>query len=267
MRSLTPIALGFAAIALTLTSASASRAQSRPRVEVLDFTFDGDPPPSSYRQMLADGIAPTITRIERCYDQRLGASQRTAGDYRLRLWVSARQVIRVTPETSVGDTTLEECTRTAVRTFTLPPEAPSGGTTVRFVVRFTPPPAPSAPSAPAEPPTTPTIRVPDAVTPPIAPLPIPHLSVAIRSRSGGLDADTITSLFPSALFEPCASGITGTLPLTVNVSTRGRVTAAASRGTTRSASAAACVARAARTVTAPATRRASTIRLSLTFRE
>ena len=134
-------------LALSFAFASSSHAQTTPRVQVVDFTVDGDPPPDEYRQMLADGIRPTLGEVERCYNTRLAANPRLQGDYRLRLWVSARQVIRATAETTLGDATLEECARAAIRQFTLPPQAPDGGATVRFVVRFTAPPVGTVPPA------------------------------------------------------------------------------------------------------------------------
>lgn len=269
LSSLLGLTLGLTTLASPLVSslaspphAAAQASAATPRVQVLDFTVDGDPPPAQYRQMLVDGIAPTISTIEACYNQRLPTNPTLAGDYRLRLWVSARQVIRTTPETSLNDATLEECTRAAIRTFTLPPQAPEGGATVRFIVRFTAPPPGTVP-APTPPPPVVT-QTPVAPTPPPV-VSEPRVTVAIRSRTGALTAEQITAAFPGSVFETCATGITGTLPLTVNVSTRGRVTATGSRGTTGSAAAASCAVRQARTVTAPTARRASTARLTLTF--
>lgn len=255
-----------ALVALLASSLTATAsAQTTPRVQVTDFTVDGDPPPAEYRQMLADGIAPTVSQVEACYNTRLAVRPTLAGDFRLRLWVSARQVIRATPETSVGDTELEECARAAIRRFTLPPQAPEGGATVRFVIRFTaPPPGTVPPPAPTPTPTPVIEQTPVAPTPPPVAA-TPRVTVAIRSRTGALTADAITSAFPASVFEVCATGPTGTLPLSLTISTRGRVTATASRGTTRSAPTASCVVRQARTVTAPTARRASTARLTLTF--
>jgi hypothetical protein len=141
-RMRTSIALALArTAALAWTAALAQpavlAAQETPRVQVTDFTVDGNPPPAAYRDLLANAIRPTLSQVEQCYERRLSVSPQVRGDYRLRLWVSARQVIRATPESSVGDRELEECARAAIRQFTLPPQAPEGGATVRFVVRFT----------------------------------------------------------------------------------------------------------------------------------
>ncbi len=260
-------AVAFLLASLTLAVSMPASAQTTPRVQVTDFTVDGDPPPAAYRQVLADGIRPTIGDVEQCYNRRLAVRPTLAGDYRLRLWVSARQVIRATGETSIGDTELEECARAAIRRFTLPPQAPEGGATVRFVVRFTAPPpgtVPPAVTTPVTPPAPVIVQTPVApVAPPV--VQTPRVAVEVRSPSGGLTAEAITSAFPALVFEPCATGVTGTLPVTLTISTRGRVTARASRGTTASAAAASCAVRQARTVTTPAARRASTARLTLTF--
>ena len=255
----------FLLASLVLSFATSASAQTTSRVQVTDFTVDGDPPPAEYRQILADAIRPTIGQVEQCYDRRLAVRPTLAGDFRLRLWVSARQVIRATPETSVGDTELEECARAAIRQFTLPPQAPDGGATVRFVVRFTaPPPGTIPPATPAAPAAPTIVQTPVAPTPPPV-VSTPRVTVAVRSPSGGLSAEAIASAFPALVFEGCATGFTGTLPVTLTISTRGRVTARASRGTTGNAQAPSCAVRQARTVTAPSARRATTARLTLTF--
>jgi hypothetical protein len=97
-----------ACLSISLCLPDALAAQTTPRVQVTDFTVDGNPPPAEYRDLLANAIRPTIAQVEQCYDRRLAVTPTLGGDFRLRLWVSARQVIRATPESSVGDTELEE---------------------------------------------------------------------------------------------------------------------------------------------------------------
>lgn len=109
------------------------------RVSIEDLTVDGDPPPDEYRTMLANGIRPQLEEIRTAYGRRLSERPGVAGDYRLRLWVSAREVVRITPESSIGDPTLEQQVRDAIYRFHLPPEAPDGGAWVRFTVRFVAP--------------------------------------------------------------------------------------------------------------------------------
>ena len=237
-------------LALSFAFASTSHAQTTPRVQVLDFTVDGDPPPAQYQQMLADGIRPTLVEVERCYNTRLAVNPRLQGDYRLRLWVSARQVIRSTAETSVGDATLEECARVAIRQFTLPPQAPEGGATVRFVVRFTAPPVGTVPLAPVV--VTPTPMAPTQPTP--VATPTPRAQVSISSSRGRLDAAAITAALPMAALEQCANGSVGNVPMNIVVSRRGTTSSSTARGaTTRDRALSRCVVLALRTMTtAPA---------------
>lgn len=241
-----------ASLTLTLFSAfaSASHAQTTPRVQVVNFTVDGDPPPAQYQQMLTDGIRPTLAEVERCYNTRLAVNPRLQGDYGLRLWVSARQVIRATAETSVGDTTLEECARAAIRQFTLPPQAPEGGATVRFIVRFTAPPVGTVPPAAVA--VTPTPVAPTQPTP--VATPTPRVQVSITRATGRLDAAAITAALPMAALEQCANGSVGNLPMNIVVNRRGATSSTAASGATvRDRPLSRCVVLALRTMTAPAT--------------
>ena len=117
----------------------AGTAAAQGRVSIEELTVDGDPPPDMYRAVLIEGIRPSVEEIGTAYGRRLAERPGLAGDYRMRLWVSNREVIRITPETSIGDETMERLTREAIYRFRLPDAAPAGGAWVRFIVRFTPP--------------------------------------------------------------------------------------------------------------------------------
>lgn len=247
--------------------ASAGEAQAvaaTERVRVEDFTVDGNPPPAEYRDLLANAVRPTLGAVERCYDQRLATNPRLGGDYRLRLWVSARQVIRATPESSLGDTELEECARAAIRTFTLPPQAPEGGATVRFVVRFTPPPAGTVVA-------TPTPAQPSVIMTPIAPTPpptitSPRVQVRIESIRGALAAPSLEQTFPALGFETCASGGTGEIPVSVAINARGQISASAARGATlRDRTVSRCVVRQLEGLRAPTSRGRTRMRVVFVF--
>lgn len=241
--------LGCVSVLVALVAGSAS-AQGTPRVRVEEFTVDGNPPPAEYRQILADGIRPTVADIERCYERRLAVRPTLGGDFRLRLWVSAREVIRATPESSIGDSELEECTRTAIRAFRLPPQAPAGGATVRFVVRFTPPPPGSVPApSPVEPTPAPT---PAPIAPPIPQtITDPRVVVRIESIRGALAAPSLESTFPALGFEACANGQVGEVPVAVAIDARGRVSARPGRGSIRDRGVLSCVAERLESLTAP----------------
>lgn len=259
--------LAFALLA-SLLGASVAQAQTpaaTPRVRVEEFTVDGNPPPAEYRQILADAIRPTIGSVEQCYDRRLAVNPALGGDYRLRLWVSARQVIRATPESSVGDTELEECARSAIRRFTLPPQAPEGGATVRFVVRFTPPPQGSVPPVAATPTPPPAI----AVTPIAPPQPQiitdPRVTVRIESVRGALAAPSLQSTFPALGFDTCATGQTGEIPVNVAINARGDIAASPGRGTLRDRNVMRCVERTLEALHAPASNGRTRMRVVFTF--
>jgi hypothetical protein len=250
-------------LALTLFVATTSHAQTTPRVQVVNFTVDGDPPPDQYRQMLADGIRPTLAEVERCYNARLAVNPRLQGDFGLRLWVSARQVIRATAETSIGDTTLEECARAAIRQFTLPPQAPEGGASVRFIVRFTAPPPGTVPPAPVT--VTPTQPAPIAPPARVAAVP-PRVQVRVATARGPLDASGITTALPGAALEQCANGAVGDMPMNIAVSRRGVVSASAARGATiRDRALSRCVVLALRTMTVPTTAAGTRAQVVVTF--
>jgi len=259
-----------AALAATLLStlglaARAAEAQTTtPRVRVEEFTVDGDPPPAQYRDLLANAIQPTIGAVERCYDQRLALNPALGGDYRLRLWVSARQVIRTTPESSVGDTVLEVCARAALRTFTLPPQAPEGGATGRFVGRFPPPPPGSGPP-PAPPATAPLITPLPMAPPRPAEITNPRIVVRIESIRGALAAPSLQTTFPALGFEGCANGMTGELPVSVSINARGQISARAGRGTLRDRNVSRCVVQQVEALSAPASEGRTRMRVVFVF--
>ncbi|MFN7699696.1 MAG: hypothetical protein ACK6CU_11990 [Deltaproteobacteria bacterium] len=260
----TSIALALARTAALVWTAALAQpavlaAQETPRVQVTDFTVDGNPPPAAYRDLLANAIRPTLSQVEQCYERRLSVSPQVRGDYRLRLWVSARQVIRATPESSVGDRELEECARAAIRQFTLPPQAPEGGATVRFVVRFTPPP-PGAPAAPVAAP----ILAPIAPTPPPT-ITNPRVTVRIETVRGALEAPSLERTFPAVGFETCADGQTGEVRVSVAIDARGRVSARPGRGTLRDRAVLRCVERQLEALSAPSSGGRTRMRVVFTF--
>ncbi len=244
--------------------ARAQTTAATPRVRVDEFTVDGNPPPAEYRQILSDAIRPTIGSVEQCYDRRLAVNPRLGGDYRLRLWVSARQVIRATPETSVGDTELEECARAAIRTFTLPPQAPEGGATVRFVVRFTPPPPGTVPPAPVVTP-PPAIAVAPIAPPQPQIITNPRVTVRIESVRGALAAPSLQSTFPALGFDTCATGQTGEIPVNVSINGRGQIAASPGRGTLRDRNVMRCVERTLEALRAPTSSGRTRMRVVFTF--
>jgi len=250
--------------AVTARQAQAQSTAATPRVRVEEFTVDGNPPPAEYRQILSDAIRPTIGSVEQCYDRRLAVNPRLGGDYRLRLWVSARQVIRATPESSVGDTELEECARAAIRTFTLPPQAPEGGATVRFVVRFTPPPAGTVAPAPVVTP-PPAIAVAPMAPPQPQIITDPRVTVRIESVRGALAAPSLQSTFPALGFDTCATGQTGEIPVNVAINARGQIAASPGRGTLRDRNVMRCVERTLEALRAPTSAGRTRMRVVFTF--
>jgi hypothetical protein len=210
-------------------------------VTIDELTVDGDPPPAAYRSMLTDAIAPHLEEIRGAYARRLAERPGLGGDYRLRLWVSAREVIRITPESSVGDDTLERQTREAIYRFRLPPAAPGGGAWVRFVVRFV------APAA-APPASSPLASAPPVMGPPTAPpasapaRPLP--TVRIDRIAGALAESALAGALPVPALGTCANGAGGEVPLRVVVDRRGRLSARAGRGTLRDRATVRCIVRA-----------------------
>ncbi len=105
-----------------------------------EITLDGEPPPDDFADVVREHTDALLERAERCYADRLAARPGVGGEHRLRVYVSAAQIIRVTTESStLDDPPLEDCVKQRILQYELPPEAPRGGIMVRFRLRFTPP--------------------------------------------------------------------------------------------------------------------------------
>lgn len=105
-----------------------------------EITLDGEPPPEDFADRVREHAEALVERAERCYAERLDARPALGGEQRLRVYVSAAQVIRVTTEAStLEDPPLEDCIKQQILQYELPPDAPRGGVFVRFRLTFTPP--------------------------------------------------------------------------------------------------------------------------------
>lgn len=119
-------------LALSVARAEHAYSQSRvPAVRVADLTVDGIVPPPTYADLLLAGIAPIIDDLRGCLLATPGS-----GQLRLRLWVSARQVIRTTVLESSIEGELQRCAVARIRTIRLPDDAPPGGAEVKFTLHF-----------------------------------------------------------------------------------------------------------------------------------
>ena len=234
------------ALVLTLLAPVAhAQTATGPEVLVDQLTVDDQVPPSQYQTLLDAAIAERVAPIRTCYERRLAARSGLAGEVRLRLWVSARQVIRATQEsTTLADTELETCARDEVRRFTLPPQAPEGGAAVRFRISFRVPAgwAPragtSSSSTTGEAATVPTI--PPVVTPlpegMVVPLARVSLSWRVDSASGGLTAEELTASTLGQELGRCVAPTTtavGELPLRLTIRRTGVTRYSTGRGTLR----------------------------------
>jgi hypothetical protein len=223
-----------ALLLLLLLTFAPTLALAQGTVTLEELTVDGEPPPAAYRTMISTAIAPHLDEIRAAYAGRLGERPALGGDYRLRLWVSAREVIRITPESTLGDESLEEATRTAIYRFRLPPEAPGGGAWVRFVVRFVPP--TTSPGGVARAPSSgPIIAAPPpVVAPPVTPpAPARVPTVRVDRISGALAESAFAGALPVPALRTCVGTASGELPMRVTVDRRGRVAARAGRGSLR----------------------------------
>jgi hypothetical protein len=225
---------------LALATPSLALAQT---VTVHDLTVEDQVPPEQYRSALDAAIASTVGPIRACYVRELATHPGLSGDLRLRLWVSARQVIRVTPETTIGDPALETCAHDEVHRFTLPPQAPEGGARVNFTMRFTPGATPPPPSTTTTTPTTPTTPPPSIMTAvPVPERTMPPFTVAFDRLRGALTSETLALVLPRTAFSSCWSGgVTGSLPISVSIAATGVARATAARGTMRDAAARTCI--------------------------
>jgi hypothetical protein len=234
--------LSIAALSSILALAPAARGIAQDaacHVAVSDLTVDDQAPPEQYRDMLAAGIAPTVDPILACYRERSAARPGLAGTVRLRLWVSARQVIRVTQEESTltapgartpGDPQLEQCAAARIREFRLPPAAPEGGARVRFTLRFetrgtvaaaspgssTTPQGTAATGTTTRTTTTTTTGTATTGASTTAGATSSRATVRLDSIPGGLPADLFSSAIPVTLFDQCPAGA-GTAVLRVTL--------------------------------------------------
>jgi hypothetical protein len=144
------------ALALLVLPASAlAQVADDHRVTVEDVRVDGQPLPAALQPILAGPLDQTIEPIRACYRARTAQRPDLAGTLRLSMWVSNRQVIRVTQEAStLNDPQLERCVADAIRAYRLPDTAPAGGAQVQATVRFARSAQPVTPAGPA--PTTPS---------------------------------------------------------------------------------------------------------------
>ncbi len=225
-------------------------------VQLTDLTVDDQPPPGSYAGMISNAIRPTIDPILACYRERLAERPGIAGEVRLRLWVSAREVIRATQEAStLGDAALEECARQRIYQFRLPNEAPAGGAWVRFALRFT------TNSRPDETPVTPatTVAPPQPESPPA-----PRATVRVDTIRGALDAETLSSIVPTDAFDACPAGI-GDIELRVTAARNGRMGAQRGRTTLRDRALIRCLVAAVRAQSAPAAQTVTRATITITL--
>jgi len=267
----------------------ASTAAAQGRVSIEELTVDGDPPPDMYRAMLIEGIRPSVEEIGTAYGRRLAERPGLHGDYRMRLWVSNREVVRITPETSIGDETMERLTREAIYRFRLPDAAPTGGAWVRFIVRFTAPTSGvgAAGTAPVTAPvtasatgtgstgsgstgsgstggagagtittgTTPSLPIPSARTP----------SLEFARITGVLTEAQVTAMLPLSAFGACVTSTrAGTVRFTVSINRRGRVTATRTGGTFNHSRSTTCMDRAIEALTPGAEAGPTVARIVLT---
>lgn len=249
----------YIALALTIAivaarTAHAQRAPTTTQVALTEMTVDDQPPPDSYRGMIATGLQPTLEPILQCYRECLTRDPALAGTLRVRLWVSARQVIRATEERStLGDDALDECARRRIYEFRLPDAAPDGGAMVRLTLHFST--AAGTPTLPAG--TFASVRgpmparaaaptVPAASAPPpppaspAAPPEPPRAIVRVDTIRGALAADALAAAISPSAFDACPAAA-GELPLSVRVAPDGRVSARATRGTIRDRAVIRCI--------------------------
>lgn len=106
------------------------------RVSVQDVTVDGRRPPEDFNEMVRGAIDEPMDAVLACYREAAARDPATRGDLRLRLWVSAQEVIRVTREQHLADQALEDCAVERIYETELPPDAPRSGVSVRFLLRF-----------------------------------------------------------------------------------------------------------------------------------
>lgn len=289
VRRLSSLALS---IALAAHTQLAHAQTAGPRVELRDVTVDGQTPPESYRQMFAGAVDAAMAPVVQCYRDRIAAGSRAEGDLRLRLWVSARQVIRTTPESdTLRDAELVTCSRARILQVRLPDSAPESGATVRFTLRYSGARAAAAAAstgtsgtgttgtgtgttgtgtAATGTPTTGTATTGTTpFTPPVRPETVPTLApraqVRVDSARGALTTDSLLPAIPTTAFDACPAG-TGTLPLTLTITRRGRLTVGQRAGNTlRPYAARRCVLAAVRALPMPASSGSTRAQVTITL--
>lgn len=106
-------------------------------VTATDITVDGAPPPEDFADVVRERTDEVLEPVEHCYADRLADRPGLEGEERLRVYVSAAQVIRVTMQSStLDDPTLEECVKQAILRYVLPEGSPRGGAFVEFRLIF-----------------------------------------------------------------------------------------------------------------------------------
>lgn len=286
--ALPSLSLVIAALAAAPLAASVAAAQDAScQVALSELTVNDEPPPDQYRDLLATAIRPTIEPILQCYRDRTVQRPGIQGNLRLRLWVSARQVIRATPEEStLGDPQLEQCAIARIREFRLPDSAPDGGARVRFVLRFwqtgVPATAPGTAGATATPGTagapgaTSTAGAAGAtsttgsagatggatqgqVIPPFmaalppgtAPAQLGRARIHVDAIRGAIAADALTAAIPQTTFDQCPAGA-GDLRVRMTIARDGSIRARQAGGTIRDRALVRCIVDRLRARTTPA---------------
>lgn len=156
--------------------------------------MDGRRAPESFHEMLSEAVGNALTPILDCYRHRLAERPDLTGDLRLRLWVSARQVIRATPEQELSDEALQTCATGHVRRVRLPPAAPGAGAAVRLLLRFALGPRTTEPP--------PGVLVAE-VEGPVATSGETPISVGVRIVSGPREIREIVNAIPTTAFARC----------------------------------------------------------------
>lgn len=272
-------------LALVLFLAGAARADAQSTttssfVTIADFAVEDRPPPSSMAHMLDDETRGVIHDLEACYATSLAARAGVAGELPMRLYVSAREVIRATPSPATfDDAALVQCTKQTLLRFRLPPEAPDGGAYATFRVRFTPPPSGTTLSCQG----TRCSAVAcgamgqpccagascggglcNAATLVCAPPPPPPVQVATTRARGALTADEVTAAIAPSLFASCQGTASGTTTVSLAIAKNGSVRVTMGSGSLRDRTTRTCLRDALRTVTFPTRTRTTSARLALT---
>ncbi len=262
------------------TSATAQSTTTSPYVTIADFAVEDRPPPASMAHMLDDETRGVIHDLEACYATSLSARAGVSGELPMRLYVSAREVIRATPSPATfDDAALVQCTKQTLLRFRLPPEAPDGGAYATFRVRFTPPPSGTTLSCQGTrcsavacgamgqaccPGAACGEGVCLATTHLCAPPPPPPVQVATTRARGALTADEVTAALSPAIFASCQGTASGTTTVSLAIAKNGSVRVTMGTGTLRDRTTRTCVRDALRTVTFPARERTTSARITLT---